>query len=285
MNYRPVSLGRGPSLPSQFNLTIPMNPFLRLLAVAGALVPLTAVHAVTYNYTLGVVHSTDAFASFGTTGSTMTGMGVQVLFSDGSTANATWQSLGTGFGGVQAAGGNPFTLTASNTSNPSSSAPWLLFNASTSHSIVSVSLDGQPGSTVFDVSFPFGQFAGINFVGTAGTAAGLEFSLATPSGIPIYGIYEGISITYGDAVALTGAAPVGDVFRRMTIQFAPNRLLAPGALIEFAQDTDNVAFGSVLAPVTPNSSVPDAGGTLALFFAGLAGLTALRWKFRAWRLG
>ena len=75
------------------------------------------------------------------------------------------------------------------------------------------------------------------------------------------------------AGALTGSAAVGDVFRRMTIDFTTGRLLGPGGLIEFRQDTDSLAFGSVLAPVAP-PSVPEGGGTLAMFCAGLVGLGA-----------
>ena len=77
-----------------------MKKVLISLALAGAFAPFSPVHALTYNYEVGVVQQTDAFASFGTTGAEMAGMGVHVEYSDGSTYNATWQAFGVGSGGV-----------------------------------------------------------------------------------------------------------------------------------------------------------------------------------------
>jgi hypothetical protein len=243
-----------------------MKRFIRILAVVGALVPQTMLHAVTYIYDPGVVHETDAFAAFNTTGAEMAGMGVNVQFSDGTSYQGSWQQMGAAFGGITGAG-IPIHLVAGSTGTNAFS--WLLFNPTLTQWISSISLDGQPGNTVFDVSFPFGQFAGFNFVGTAGTSGGSEFQLSN-----LYGIYEGLTVTFSDAVALAGADPVGDVFRRLTIDFAPDRMLAPQALLEFKQDTDTLAFGSVLAPVAPvdSPSVPDGGAMVSMVGAGLMGL-------------
>lgn len=239
-----------------------MNKVLCSLALAAAFAACTAVYAVSYNYDPGVIHETDAFASFSTTGAEMAGMGVHVEYVDGGTHNATLQFLSAGNGRVN--DGSLF-LNIGNTGN--NSYAWLLQN-SASRAIHSVSFDGQPGNAVFDVSFPFGQFAGFSFVGTPGTSTGREFDLHS-----IYQIYSGVTVTYSDAVALVGADPVGDVFRRMTVEFALNRPLGAQSLIEFRQDTDTLAFGSVLIPVQP-ASVPEGGPTIAMLCAGLAGLAA-----------
>ena len=241
-----------------------MKKSLIALALAGTFFPFAPVQALTFSYEPGVVHETDAFASFGTTGADMGGTGVHVEYSDGSTHDAIWQSLGAGFGGAI---DSAVYITAGATGL--AGYPWILYNPAAALAIRSVSLDGQPGNTLFDVSFPFGVFAGSGFVGTTGTSGGAEFDLSGTYRT----FYDGISITYSDAVALEGAAPVGDIFRRMKIEFAPTRLLASGALIEFRQDTDSLAFGSVLAPVAP-SSVPDGGATLSMLCAGLALLIA-----------
>ncbi|HEX2860463.1 MAG TPA: hypothetical protein VHN79_02440 [Lacunisphaera sp.] len=244
-----------------------MNKFIRILAAAGAFASLTLLHAVTYVYNPGVVHETDAFADFNTTGAEMAGMGIHVRFSDGTSYDGTWQTMGATSGGLTGAG-IPVHLVAGGTG--SSAFSWLLFNPTSTLWISSVSLDGQPGNTVFDVGFPFGQFAGFNFVGTAGTSGGSELQLGS-----LYGIYEGMTVTFSDAVALAGADPVGDVFRRLTIDFAPDRMLAPQALLEFRQDTDTIAFGSVLKPVEP-TAVPEGGATASMIGAGLVGLLAYR---------
>jgi len=230
----------------------------------GASTFFTAAHAITINYEAGVVHETGGFAAFSTTGAEMAGMGVHVVYADGGTYDATWQQFGVGSGGIN---NSNFYIQAGQTGT--SSYAWALFNP-TARSIRSVSLDGQPGNTVFDGSFPFGEFAGFGFVGTTGTSGGREFDLRS-----LYAIYDGLSVTYSDAVALTGADPVGDIFRRMTIEFASDRLLGSQGYLEFGQDTDSLAFGSVLAPVAP-SSVPERGVTLAMLCAGLAGITAIK---------
>lgn len=239
-----------------------MKRLLCTLALAGALAHSTAVYAMTFDYQAGVVHETDAFASYATTGADMAGMGVHVVYTDGTVYDATWQKLSTGFGGVLTDVNRPFQVTAGNTGDGTYS--WMLYNASQTNFIRSISFDGQPGNTVFDVSFPFGAWAGFNFVGTPGTSTGRELDLAS-----VYrNLYDGIAITYSDAVALAGAEPVGDVFRRMTIDFSPRVPLY--SIIEFQQDTDSLAFGSVLAPVaSASNSVPERGATILLFIAAL----------------
>jgi len=252
-----------------------MKRILCACAAVAAFASVPAVFAVTYNYLPGVVHETDAFASFATTGEQMVGTGIHVEYADGSVYDGSWVKLATGYGGLT---NNKIYLQAGNTS--SLSYPWLLYNP-TSLSIRSVSLDGQPGSTVFDVAFPFGAFGGFSYVGTLGTSTGKEFELRS-----LYAIYDGISITYSDAVAITGADPLGDVFRRMKIEFAANRLLGPQGFIEFNQDTDNLAFGSRLAPVKDSpSTVPDGGPTLSLFGAGVLGLAAFARRRASYRAG
>jgi len=241
-----------------------MKRILCALAAAGAFAPFTAVQAITYNYDAGILHETSAFASFNTTGAEMVGTGVHVEYSDGSAYDTSLLLFSAGNGRVDTP--NLF-LNIGNTGT--TAFTWLLSNPSATLGIRSVSLDGQPGNTVFDVSFPFGVFAGFGFVGTPGTAGGREFNLGS-----VYRtLYDGITITYSDAVALTGTAPVGDVFRRMKIEFSPTTLLGPRALIEFNQDTDSLAFGSVLAPAT-GAAVPESGPTITLLTVGLAGLVA-----------
>ena len=235
-----------------------------LATAAGASAPGTA-HAITYNYLAGVVHETDAFASFNTTGAQMTGVGVSVLYSDGSTSTASWQAFNATFGGVNTSG-IPFFLQTGNTS--STAYPWTFANNHATLSVRSLSLDGQPGNTVFDTGGAFGAFVGFSFVGTPGTSTGLDFDLHSSYRT----LYDGATITYSDAVALAGDAPVGDIFRRLTIEFASDRLLGPNRIIQFRQDTDSLAFGSVLAPVSAN--VPEGGATALMLGAGLVGLMA-----------
>ncbi|HWA28905.1 MAG TPA: hypothetical protein VG734_24855 [Lacunisphaera sp.] len=238
-----------------------MKTSLRALAFAIALVPFTRAHAISFIYDPGILHETSAFASFNTTGAEMAGMGVHVEYVDGSTHDATLQLLSAGNGRV-----NDSSLFLQIGNTGTTAFAWLIGN-SASVAMRSISFDGQPGNTVFDVSFPFGEFAGFSFVGTPGTSTGRELELSS-----LYGIYDGLTVTYSDAVALTGAAAVGDVFRRMTIDFSTGRMLASGGAIEFRQDTDSLAFGSVLAP----ASVSEHGATLVLLCGGLMALVMCR---------
>lgn len=245
-----------------------IHAILAFASLAG-LAPMAS--AITYQFTFEhtVVHETNAFASFATTGGQMGGMAVQVDFTDGTVSNATWAASSATFGAAVAPG--LFRVQAGNVSS-TTGYPWTFENLS-SKTVKSVSFDGQPAGAVFDNDYEFSTWQGSSYVGTPGTSTGVGFLADEAFG---FGRLLSFSITYSDPVALQGAPPAGDIFRRMKIEFLDARPFTPGMYVAWRQDVDNLAFDSVLAPVTPpTNGVPDGGWTFALLGAGMAALAGV----------
>lgn len=174
--------------------------------------------------------TTVPLSGFATTGEQMAGMVVRVVFGDASSETAMWEATGSGAGGVFGTGweitqsGNSFLATR----------PWTLLNNS-GKSIVELHFDGGPGDTLFDRTFD-------GLIGTEGSALGRDFALTTPAGA------LDILVTYQDIVGVQNAAPVGDIWRRMNVQFRNMGGLANSSSVAWACDTDNIEFGGDIVP-------------------------------------
>jgi len=104
-------------------------------------------------------------------------------------------------------------------------------------------IDAGPGDTVYDRSWPIGATNPGAGYGTPGSARGWTFDLQTgPAGLDI-------TATYRDYVALGASAPVGDLFRRLDIQFTSAGGLRAGSSITYISDTDNIKFAGDIAPI------------------------------------
>lgn len=132
---------------------------------------------------------------------------------------------------------------------------WTLSNSS-GKTINSLLIDGQPGDTIFDITNPD--------PGTDGSARGWTFETD----------YTPIIATYRDLVALTGYAPVGDLYLRLNLQFTGDGF-ASGAVaphtMTFIADTDMAATHGDIHP-TPEPT------TILLIGLGLVGLVGARRK-------
>ena len=184
-----------------------------------------------------------AVANFATTGANMSGMEVTLNFMDGGSETATWQTTGATSG---AAVGTGWSLSLDGDSFVSSWA------ADFGDLIVlSMTLDGRPGLTLFDVTFTDS--------GTPGSEAGRDFASDLAGD-------ASIAATYSRQVALSGDAPVGDLWSILTVDFADLLTEQPFGEFTFVQDTDNDSrrVTDVSAP---------AG--LALFGTALLGLAGL----------
>jgi hypothetical protein len=180
---------------------------------------------------------------FSTTGAMMDGLKVTATFNNGFTETVAWADTGASSGGVS---GNGWGLSLA---GDSFSTPWL-FNIGIASPLVSLYLDGRNTFTVFDRTLPD--------QGTVGSARGLDWSCAS-------GSCNDALVTYDFAVGIGGAAPIGDLFQTIQVQFGP---ALPATDFTFRQDTDND-----LRQIQP---VPEPG-TLALLGMGLA---ATRWLRR-----
>jgi hypothetical protein len=187
----------------------------------------------------GTTYTADMLTGFATNGDMMVGMEVTAFFFDGTSETLAWQALGPGQGGVVTSA-KGWTLRMS---GDTFEDDWML-TASSDFALSGLSLFGAPGKTVFDRTFG-------GAVGTDGSALGLDFMVT--GGTP-----GDITATYRDQFALTGFAPVGDLFVSLDIDFAQN---FSGRMMYMA-DTDN----ATTIPVVP------APGTLLLLGAGALAL-------------
>jgi len=221
---------------------------LMILFVFGFAFSASAVTIVTDNS--GPIYTTPAIDGYATYDDDMYGMTVSITYANGYTSNLTWADLGSGVSGVQ--GGNvDLTL-----NGDTFTAAWNF--DSDDFRIAQIVLDAGAGDAVFDI---WGDY-----VGTAGSAYGRAFApLSSTSGD-----YD-ITATYSGQVALAGYAPVGDLYRFLTIDFTDGYFLG-NDFLSFQADTDSVKVSGGL-------SVPEPA-TMILLGTSLLGMAAVRRKIK-----
>jgi hypothetical protein len=210
--------------------------------------------ATVINTDSSVVATTSGVSTSATTGADMTGMNVTAFFSDGSSKSAIWATTGVEIGGAAISG----VFSLSETGN-TFGGPWDLTN-SYSATLTKLTIDGGAGSTVFDID-------DLN-EGTVGSGVGEAYTdRSFPPGT--------IVATYSKIVALSGSAPVGDLFAILTIDYTglDGGGIASGSGLSFAQDTDNLALLGDLQTTPLPAALPLFAGGL-----GVIGLLARRRK-------
>jgi len=169
----------------------------------------------------------------------MVGMEVVAYFDDSSSESATWAATGVDSG---AASGTGWSLSEAGDTWDSN---WTLSNSSTK-GIASLRIDAGLGDTAFDTYFN-------DLFGTTNSARGKDFAV-TGGLVQAYGELD-ILATYKDLVALTGNPPVGDLYRRLKIDFTNSAFASGSSNLTFVADTDNFEFAGDLQVVPEPSTL------------------------------
>jgi hypothetical protein len=194
---------------------------------------------ITVSQNVGSLYSITGISPTITTGSTMDGMTVSAVLSNGAsllTLTQLWgDSAAPNTGGVSFVTPQ-FALSV--TGDTFEQNNWLLdFTNVGDWHLLSLNFDGATGQTVFDRTFG-------GSVGTPNSASGRDFGGFLSFGGTINALYSNI-------VAVGGNAPVGDLFANVLLSFGDGTFangLTGGRSYRFSLDTDNAASPLVPEP-------------------------------------
>ncbi|MBM3252341.1 MAG: PEP-CTERM sorting domain-containing protein [Candidatus Omnitrophica bacterium] len=223
----------------------------KAIVLALILVFTSATHlcADTVSFVPGTTYQTTALTGYSTYGDMMDGMAVTAYFAAGGSQTVLWADTGSEAGGVS---GTNWSLSQS---GDTWNSPWTLVS---DVAITQLILDSGTDLTVFDRDWA-------PYPGTPGSADGWAFQrLSGPTGLNVQAIYS-------DLIALSGYAPVGDLYRYLSLSFEIPDASGFTGIMTFRADTDNIT-----AYLTP---VPEPSSILLLGF-GLIGLAGLRRKLK-----
>jgi hypothetical protein len=231
---------------------------LLLITVVGLLAFPNSSDAYTYSvaYDPGTLNVTSQITEYTTLGDMMDGMEITAFFVGGGSEQAIWGDTGPGAGGAFGTGWS--LVQSGDTYYPTSGATWTLANTGVEGGIQSILIDAGPGDTVFDIVLD-GNPAN---EGTPGSLRGYAFDALASTDDTL-----DILATYIDQVALTGEAPVGDLWRFLDIDFQDVPFGAENSLV-FAADTDNILSGGDIQPVPIPSSLLLLGSGCAILISG-----------------
>ncbi len=161
-------------------------------------------------------------------GAGMAGMTVTADFGV-TTDTATWISAGPQAGRTGPSNVKGWSLEQD---GDTSAQHWTLIN-DTGKNLRSVTIDGMPGATIFDMTNPN--------PGTTGSANGRTFTPAAGGALRLDMI-----VTYRDRVRLlTASSAVGDLYRKLEIAFTKKGPFKSGGRLKFFADTDRIEIGHI----------------------------------------
>ena len=243
---------------------------LSIMALVFGISVTSAMATITYIDT--PIQETTGIDTYQTTGGMMGGMKVTFSYLSGATSTQIWKKTNNHKGGVSVtAASGKLSLSLNGDSYLHN---WKLkANKNFSDQVTSIFIDAGAGNAVFDVwKRPKG--------GTSGSLYGYPFTIKSWNGPK----NVSIDATYSGAVQLTGAIPVGDLYRYLQIDFTPITPVAcladntdsyddsyqasyfgAGMKLRFRADTDSLKYEGDIGTVPEPS-------TILLMGFGLLGL-------------
>lgn len=223
-----------------------------LAALFATTVLSTASQAATVNlfFNNGALFDTAGISGLNVTGFDMGNVAVTACFSVGGCETSSWAGSSGQEGGVT---GNNWSL---HLDGDSFSSTFLLTVSKLTSSLLSLSINGRPGLTAFDVTPP-------PDVGSPGSGTGQAFYLEIDPGA----VVGTIDVVYSDKLSVGGTVH-NDLYTVMTMNFSGGTGFTTGSM-EFFADTDKTLNSST--PIVPVNGVPTPG-TLALVGLALLGL-------------
>lgn len=201
-----------------------------LVGAALALASGAGQAAPTYVFDGSSTSDIPGLTGFSTTGAMMAGMSVTVRLVGGGSETRAWGTTGATSGG---ASGTGWSLSQSGDTfvgqDQVVQGLWRFSNTGLLQ-VQSLTLDGNPGLTLFDVdTFDTCQTTGaVEDSCTSGSARGSRMRLTDDVLAP--------TITYADIVGIGGNTALGDLFHTVSLDFGANGIRTDFA---FDQDTDN----------------------------------------------
>lgn len=202
-------------------------------------------------------------------GNNMDGMTVTATFSNAFTETLLWSDLtgGFGFAGGVLGSGWSVVVDEPNGLGTGEVGAWRIINDWDGVSLTQLVFDGSTGlGTVFDTTFG-------GLTGTTNSNGGVDVSVAGHNIFP--GFEPDIAAIFSNAVGVAGAAPVGDIYSMLTLQFSgsgtpgdglPGWNGSSGTYIDLSMDTDRLVLnGDISAVPIPAAVWLFGSGLLALF--------------------
>lgn len=232
-----------------------MKKTILALAVMTFITGTTTASAYIVNEVEGPLQNTTGILSYAT-GASMADATVTVTYGDDTIRTYDWTALGGNAGGVDLLIGDSTSTVSVGTFGMSGSSwttNWDLDVTNSSFTIANIFIDAGEGDAVFDIiSSPDNS---------AGSSTGKAFWITSSS-------YDDITATYSGAVGIAGAAPLGDLYRYLNINFTGNSFGINDTL-SFRADTDMIK-GNI-------NPVPEPS-TVILMGLGLASLVGYNRK-------